>query len=194
MASCDASCEASCSGSCEVDKNFDCQLQCQGEGQVDCEAEVAGGCEAECKTHEGALFCEGQYVDHGDDLDECVAALRAKFNVQIEAEADGESGCDAGVCSASGNAGVKACSVSHPGHAASSYASYAPPSRTRRPGAANSVRASTFHSATVRAAPHCRQAATVRFGAGSNAAEKHRWHRSCSEKLPCPATYALSCS
>lgn len=122
-ADCDASCEASCKGSCEVDTNLDCQLKCQGEAQLDCEAEVKGGCEIECTKEDGALFCEGQYVDHGDNLQECVDALKAKYNIKITAEASGMSGCDAGVCSASGDASIKAnnCSVSHVGQPAGSH-------------------------------------------------------------------------
>ena len=118
-ADCDAHCEASCQGSCEADANFDCQADCQAEGSADCEAEVTGGCEVECKGTEGALFCDGQYIDHGDHLDMCIAALRAALDIQVMSEASGMASCGDGKgCSAEGEASAKvtsACAVTTPG-------------------------------------------------------------------------------
>ncbi|MBN1654466.1 MAG: hypothetical protein JXA30_11910 [Deltaproteobacteria bacterium] len=99
-ADCEAGCEASCNGSCEAEANFDCQIECQGEAYADCELDMQGGCEAACKTEEGALFCDGSYVDYGDNLDECVAALKAALDIRVEAY--GEAGCEGGSCSAEG--------------------------------------------------------------------------------------------
>jgi MYXO-CTERM domain-containing protein len=97
-ADCEAGCEASCEGSCEVDANLDCQLECQSEGFAECEAEVQGGCELACETEQGALFCDGQYVDHGDNLQECIDAIEAfiEAHVMVEGEASAESGCTDG--------------------------------------------------------------------------------------------------
>jgi hypothetical protein len=89
-AECNAKCEASCEGSCEAQANIDCQVDCQADGFVDCEAELRGGCEVECSKPEGALFCDGQYVDHGDNLQECIDALKAAFDVHVEGSASGE--------------------------------------------------------------------------------------------------------
>lgn len=89
-ADCDAGCEASCDGSCEVDTNLDCQIDCQAEAHADCEAEVTGGCKTACETEEGALFCDGQYVDHGNNLEQCLEALR-NLDVQVTAEAHGSA-------------------------------------------------------------------------------------------------------
>jgi MYXO-CTERM domain-containing protein len=90
-ADCMAGCEASCEGSCEADANFECQIDCQAMGQADCEAEVSGGCEVACQSEEGAVFCDGQYVDHGNNLEECLSALREGFEVEVQAEASGEA-------------------------------------------------------------------------------------------------------
>ena len=109
-ADCDAGCEASCHGSCEVETNLDCQLQCQTDAHADCEAEVTGGCKVDCESQEGALFCDGQYVDHGDNLQQCLDALQ-NLNVQVEGEAH---------ASAHGSA---SCGVTQPGkHGESSLA------------------------------------------------------------------------
>ena len=118
-ADCDASCEASCEGSCEADANLDCQIDCQSEAQADCEVEVQGGCEVECESQEGALFCDGQYVDHGGKLDECVAALRAALDIKVAGSASGSSSCtDDQGCMAEGRAKAKVtsdCAVGRPG-------------------------------------------------------------------------------
>jgi len=96
MAQCEAQCEASCEGSCEAQANIDCQVDCQAGGYVDCKADLQGGCEAQCERPEGALFCDGQYVDHGNNLEECVAALKAQLDVEVEGYAEGS--CMPGSC------------------------------------------------------------------------------------------------
>lgn len=103
-ADCDAQCEASCEGSCEVDANLDCQVDCQVEARADCEADLTGGCKVDCESEEGALFCDGQYVDHGDNLEQCLDALR-NLDVEVDVEAHG---------SAQGEASAS-CSVARPG-------------------------------------------------------------------------------
>ena len=115
-ADCKAKCEAGCDGSCKVDTNLDCQLECQAKGYARCEADVQGGCKVRCQSQEGALFCDGQYVDHGDNLKMCVDSLRAVFNAHVEGESSGEAGCDAGSCRATGEARVSSdCSSLPPG-------------------------------------------------------------------------------
>ena len=89
-ANCDASCKASCEGSCQVETNLDCQIDCQARGRVDCEAELTGGCKVDCKREDGALFCDGQYVDHGDNLQQCLDALQ-NLDVQVQAEGHAEA-------------------------------------------------------------------------------------------------------
>jgi MYXO-CTERM domain-containing protein len=105
-ASCDGKCEASCDSQCEVEADLDCQVKCQADARADCVLDVQGGCEADCQTMEGALFCDGQYIDHGDNLSECVAAIEAVINANVEGYAEGSSSCENGSCKAEGSAGV----------------------------------------------------------------------------------------
>jgi MYXO-CTERM domain-containing protein len=108
-ADCEARCEASCTGSCEAKANVDCQ----SELYADCEVEMSGGCKTACETMEGALFCDGQYVDHGNNLEECIAALEAALDIQVEGYAEGSSECANGTCTAEGEAGVKCSAAPH---------------------------------------------------------------------------------
>jgi hypothetical protein len=127
-ADCDAKCQAGCEGSCKVDTNFDCQASCQSKGYAKCQADVQGSCKAKCKAKEGALFCDGQFVDNGDNLDMCIDALKAAFNakVSVKAESHGESACDGGTCEASGSARVSSdCSNSRAGSPANIWALFA---------------------------------------------------------------------
>ena len=91
-ATCDAKCEASCEGSCQGEANAQCQIDCQAGGYVDCKADLQIKCETQCEEFDGALVCDGQYVDHGGNLEECVAALEAALNIEVEGYADGECG------------------------------------------------------------------------------------------------------
>jgi hypothetical protein len=66
----------------------------------------------------GALFCDGQYIDHGGNLDRCVSALEAALDLEVMAEASGEASCgDGDGCHAEGraSASVSSCSVRAPG-------------------------------------------------------------------------------
>ena len=44
------------------------------------------------------MFCDGQYVDAGNQLEECIAALKAIFNI----EASGSASCEGNSCMAEG--------------------------------------------------------------------------------------------
>ena len=114
-ASCDVQCKASCEGSCEVKTNIDCQVDCQADGRLDCEAEVTGGCMTQCEAMEGALFCDGQFIDT-DNLKECADALVALLDVEVDWSASGSSSCTDGSCMAEGQASVSSdCTVAHVG-------------------------------------------------------------------------------
>lgn len=123
QASCEATYEASCSADCNVqlpslsceekcmeiqvtrcesEVNVDCQVDCQASGYAECEAELMGGCMVACTEPDGALFCDGQYVDHNDNLDMCIDALRSALDVEVDVSARGSSMCDGGTCSAEG--------------------------------------------------------------------------------------------
>lgn len=126
-ADCEAGCEASCEGSCEANANFDCQAQCQVSGEADCEAEIEGSCEVECQSQEGALFCDGEYVDHGGNLESCIDALRAALDIEVDAHSSGEASCTDGEgCMARGEAAAmlsSKCSTATPGAARGGWAS-----------------------------------------------------------------------
>lgn len=85
-----------------AEANLDCQVDCQAEGYVECTAELEGGCEAACQSPEGALFCDGQYIDHGGNLENCVAALEAALSIEVDTSATGmaTSSCSNGSCEA----------------------------------------------------------------------------------------------
>ena len=102
-ANCQAKCDASCSGSCKAEANADCQIDCQASGFADCQVELEGGCKGHCSEPEGALFCDGNYVDAGNNLQECIAALQALFNIEVYA--DGSAMCSGNTCMAEGEVG-----------------------------------------------------------------------------------------
>jgi hypothetical protein len=101
-ATCDAKCDASCKGSCSAEANVDCQISCQSKGYASCKADLQGGCTAKCSQPSGALFCDGQYVDTGDNLQKCIDALNAILNVKVSASGSAE--CSGNECSAQGKA------------------------------------------------------------------------------------------
>jgi hypothetical protein len=104
-ADCSAKCQSSCTGSCEADINMSCQVDCQYDKYVGCETELKGGCEAACSKPDGALFCDGQYVDVGEQLDQCVADLKSLFEIEVTGYAYGDAQCSNGECTAEGHAG-----------------------------------------------------------------------------------------
>ena len=108
---CKADCKASCTGSCHAKANVDCQVMCQSKLYVECKARLSGGCMGKCTSDEGALFCEGNYVDTGNNLDSCVEALKAKLDVQVEGYSEGM--CANGTCA--GEAGGSASCSAVPG-------------------------------------------------------------------------------
>jgi MYXO-CTERM domain-containing protein len=108
---CQAGCQASCEGQCKAEINMDCQVSCQSEGYVNCKAELQGGCEAQCESPDGALFCDGQWVQT-TNVDECADAIIAAFQIEIEGYANAEGECSGNECSGSAEAG---CSCSAPG-------------------------------------------------------------------------------
>jgi hypothetical protein len=109
-ATCDAKCNASCSGSCEAKASAQCQIQCQGKLDAQCKAELKGGCEAQCQKPEGALYCDGQYVDTGGNLQRCVDALNAILNIKVQGSASAQ--CSGNTCEAKAEASASACSTS----------------------------------------------------------------------------------
>ncbi|MEM6989512.1 MAG: MYXO-CTERM sorting domain-containing protein [Myxococcota bacterium] len=108
-ADCVASCEGCCSGSCRAEVNLDCQLDCQAEGFLECSASVQGGCEADCSEAGGALFCDGDYIDHANNLDQCIDAIEGLLDGEVSGSANLE--CRGNECQFDSE-GALSCSVS----------------------------------------------------------------------------------
>ena len=94
---CQAKCEARCAADCSAQANVDCQVDCQAEGYVECKTRVQGGCEVACSRPDGALFCDGQYVE-ARELDECIAAIEAELDIEVEARGSASSDCSGNRC------------------------------------------------------------------------------------------------
>ncbi len=56
-----------------------------------------GGCTAQCSAPMGALFCDGQYVDVGGDIESCLDDLKNLLNITVTASASGS--CSGDECS-----------------------------------------------------------------------------------------------
>jgi len=104
-ATCDAKCKASCDGSCSAQANFECQVDCQSKGFAKCETDLKGGCETQCSKPEGALFCDGQYIDAREQLDQCLAYLEGTLKIDVTGYARGDADCEGNTCTAEGEAG-----------------------------------------------------------------------------------------
>lgn len=105
---CDTKCNASCEGSCTAQANASCQSSCQSEGYAQC----TGGCEVECQKPDGAVFCDGQWIDHGGHFANCVASIQE--HIDAEFQASSSASCANGSCQAEAQAEAKAstnCSV-----------------------------------------------------------------------------------
>ncbi len=93
-ADCMAQCNSCCTGECRADINMDCQISCQSDLYVDCKTELQGGCEVQCSKPEGALFCDGQFIEVSN-VDSCIDALRDLLDIEVhfEAEASASFSC-----------------------------------------------------------------------------------------------------
>jgi hypothetical protein len=97
-ATCEAKCSASCSGSCTAKVTGKCQIDCQMKGEAQCRVDVQGGCQAQCTKPDGAIFCDGQYVDVGNNFKNCLDALNAILNIKVS----GSASCTGNNCQAQG--------------------------------------------------------------------------------------------
>ncbi|HEX7451612.1 MAG TPA: hypothetical protein VF294_04980, partial [Polyangiaceae bacterium] len=93
--------------------SLQCQVMCQSDGYATCEAKLQGNCKAECQKPSGALFCDGQYIDHNGTVDECIAAIKAALptvTIDVSAQSSGSSNCDTttSTCTAMGQASASA--------------------------------------------------------------------------------------
>jgi hypothetical protein len=93
---CDAVCKGRCEGSCKAQTNLECQVDCQSNLAAACETKVKGGCEADCSDAGGALFCNGQYVDHNGSVQDCIDAIEAAVDITVSGSSSGE--CSGNTC------------------------------------------------------------------------------------------------
>ncbi len=105
-ADCNGKCSGCCTGSCKASANFDCQISCQGGAYAKCEANMQGGCKAQCTSPQGAIFCNGQYVNTSS-IDDCAAALAAELNIKVT----GYASCSGNTCKAGGSVSCAAAPV-----------------------------------------------------------------------------------
>jgi hypothetical protein len=62
---------------------------------------------------EGALFCSGQYVDHGGNLDECLSAIEAA--IEFESRGSSSASCQNNSCQAEAEGEASASCALAPG-------------------------------------------------------------------------------
>jgi hypothetical protein len=99
-------CKAKCQGQCKADLNMDCDTKCHG----DCTVEATGGCKAKCTEPDGAIFCDGEYVDDGGHAQKCIDSIEAYIKAHVDVTARGSASCEHNSCSAEGEASCK-CAV-----------------------------------------------------------------------------------
>ena len=110
-ANCEAKCQATCQGSCTGQARAECQVSCQADGYAKCEGDLKVKCEGECTQPEGALFCDGQYIDHGGKLQDCIASLDAWLKAHVDVTAQGMASCANNSCEAEGEASASCATV-----------------------------------------------------------------------------------
>jgi hypothetical protein len=98
-ATCDAKCTGACKGQCTAHVNADCQAKCNAGAYGTCQTNMQGKCTASCSSNNG-VFCNGQYVDSGNNLQNCIDALNAILNVKVS----GSASCSGSSCQAEGKA------------------------------------------------------------------------------------------
>ena len=90
---------------------------------IRCEdGKLEGGCKVDCDAEQGALFCDGQYVDHGGNLEDCVASLEAWITANVDVSASGSAmgECMGGTCEGEAEGEASASCATVPGGAAGS--------------------------------------------------------------------------
>ncbi len=98
--SCTTTCNASCAASCTAEANTSCQVKCQESSYDSCKSDYVDTCTTQCNQTGGALFCNGDYVDVGDNLDDCVTAANGVLTtpVTISLTVQASATCSDGTC------------------------------------------------------------------------------------------------
>ncbi len=100
--SCQDHCVSCCNGGCQTQVNFDCDF--------DCFAELSGGCDVNCSRPEGALFCNGQFVNAAD-ITGCINWLLTEKGIEVDVSASASLNCSGGNCDLGAALDGGACSV-----------------------------------------------------------------------------------
>jgi hypothetical protein len=85
---CEPVCETACTASCDARADLDCQIECQSSMFTVCEEQVVQECERECETSGAAIFCDGQFLATGGDLQACADALLEHFDISLDVDID----------------------------------------------------------------------------------------------------------
>lgn len=76
-APCEAKCEGVCNGLCTARSRVSCEIDCQGPRFADCRTRLQDVCETQCGEPEGALFCDGQWIDAEGGPRRCIDVLES---------------------------------------------------------------------------------------------------------------------
>jgi MYXO-CTERM domain-containing protein len=122
-ANCQAKCQAKCDASCTAQARAHCQVDCQASGYATCEGTLTAQCNGECSKPEGALFCDGQYIDHDGNLQSCIDQIDAwlKAHVDVSAQGTAMGQCNNGSCQGEAEGSAKASCAMSPGAPASGW-------------------------------------------------------------------------
>ncbi|MDB4989965.1 MAG: uncharacterized protein JWN04_5143 [Myxococcaceae bacterium] len=85
-AQCGTTCTNACAGSCTAQANTDCQIACQDQMYTECQTEEIQVCQTTCMDGDGAIFCDGQYVD-ADDRTSCAKQLKSDLKIDVAVSA-----------------------------------------------------------------------------------------------------------
>ena len=99
---CEPVCETACTGSCEGRANIDCQVSCQSGLYASCKTQVVEECKQECTVTGAAIFCSGQFLATGGDLQGCADEIEAEFGVTLDVSVSVQ--CEGGSCTAEADA------------------------------------------------------------------------------------------
>jgi len=80
---CTTKCMSVVENECTEEVNRDCLLSCQTDNYTSCETDTVNTCTTTCHDKQGALFCDGQFID-ADDLQACADQLAAEFSFSID--------------------------------------------------------------------------------------------------------------
>ena len=85
-AQCGTTCTNACSGSCTAQANTECQITCQDQMYTECQTEEVQVCQTTCMDGDGAIFCDGQYVD-AEDRPSCASQLKTELKIDVAIKA-----------------------------------------------------------------------------------------------------------